>query len=189
MKLAKLALAVTLGSVLVGCEEPQPTQADLDSHAREVLNKDDAELKQALKEAQAKDPTIKDMYYTVDENGEKQMVIVRETVDPKTGQSSFSDSVLPMLGGMAAGALIASMFNSSGGYNRGYAPAPRSYYSQSDYRRKKNASVSAYAGSVRSRAATTIKSSPTWKATSASRSSGAFAGSGSARSSGYSSGG
>lgn len=202
MKLTKLSATVAMSVLfLTGCDQAaqayQPTSSEVDSATRTKLNQDDAELKQALKDAQAKDPTVKDMYYSINDKGEKELNIVREVKDPKTGESSAMSQVWPLLGGMAAGMLISQMMQ-GGGMRGGYAPSGSYNRSYDDERRRKNTAMSGYAGYTRNNAvrsftnrSTTSKSKSFFSSSSssASRSSGAFSSSSSARSSGYSSGG
>lgn len=188
-----LAMAAIIATGLVGCEaEPNPAdtaadEADIDSQARQKLNAEETELKEELKKAQAKDPTIKDMYYSVDDAGNKQLNIVRETKDPKTGESTAHSDVMPLITGMALGMMMGNMMNAGGGYNSGYGPRHSSSYSMSDERRRKNMATSSYVSSVRSSTARSYVSSRPSSAYS-SRSSGALSSSSSARSSGYSGG-
>jgi hypothetical protein len=187
-----LAMAAMLPLMLVGCEqEPDPAEtaadeADIDSQARAKLNAEEAELKEELKKAQEKDPTIKDMYYSVDDNGNKQLNIVRETKNPATGEATAHSDVMPLVTGMALGMLMSNMMNPMGGYNPGYRPSYTSTYSASDERRRKNMATSSYVSSVRTSTARSYVSSRPSSAYA--RSSGVFSSSSSARSSGYSGG-
>lgn len=188
-----LAMCAIIAAGLVGCEaEPDPAstaadEADIDSAARQKLNEEEAELKTELTKAQEKDPTIKDMYYSVDDEGNKQLNIVRETKDPKTGESQAHSDVMPLVTGMALGMLMGNMMNSHGGYNTGYAPRSSNSYSMSDERRRKNTAMGGYAAYTRTSTARSYVSSRPTSAYS-SRSSGVFSSSSSARSSGYSGG-
>lgn len=196
MKFNKLSLAVAMGMslFLTGCNEAAQTftPEQINSATRTQLNQDDAELKQALKDAQAKDPTIKDMYYSVNEKGEKELNIIREVKDPKTGESMASSAVWPLLGGMAAGMLISNMMQ-GGAMRGGYAPSYNYTRSYADERRRKNAAMSSYSGYVRNNTVRSFNSKSygsSYKSSSSStRSAGVFSGSSSARSSGYSAGG
>jgi len=193
-KLAVAAVIPTLALALVGCDETSTvTPQQIDSATRTQLNQDDAELKQALADAKAKDPSITDMYYSVNDKGEKELNVVREVKDPKTGESMASSSVWPLLGGMAAGMLVANMFNSSGGYNSAYRPSYSYTRSYDDERKRRGAATAGYAGYVRSNTMRTYSSSYNSNKSSFSssptRKSAAFSGSSSSRSSSYSSGG
>lgn len=195
MKFNKLSLAVAMamGLFLTGCNEAAQTftPEQVNSATRTQLNKDDAELKQALADAQAKDPTIKDMYYSINDKGEKELNIVREVKDPKTGESSAMSSVWPLLGGMAAGMLISNMMQ-GGAMRGGYAPSHSYTRSYADERRRKNSAMSGYSGYVRNNTVRSFSSKSYgsgYSSSSSTRSAGAFSGSSSARSSGYSAGG
>jgi len=208
MKFTKLALATAVSFSMIsiaGCNEVEDpdlqvkapaTAAEIDSATRTAIANDERELKEELAKLQAKDPAVKDMYYKMDEQGQKEVVIVREVVDKTTGQSSMMESVFPMMAGMMLGQMMASSMMMSamamaqmGNYNSGYG-RHQSYNSQ-QYRARKNMATSSYAGGMRSntqKSMNTIK--PMSRASSvSSRSSGAFSSSSSARSSGYSAGG
>ncbi|QNR53812.1 hypothetical protein phiK7A1_022c [Pseudomonas phage phiK7A1] len=193
-----LALALSLPLMLVGCEaEPDPAataadEADIDSAARQKLNADEAELKEELKKAQEKDPTIKDMYYSVDDDGQKILHIVRELPKEEGKPAQSHDSAVPMMQGMLLGMLMSNMMNNNyGNYSRQYG-GNGSYnsrsYNSSDARRQRNTATSGYVAATRSSAARSYVSSRPSSAYS-SRSSGALSSSSSARSSGYSGGG
>lgn len=209
MKLTKLALAtaVSLSALAIaGCEaEADPdlqvkspaTQEEIDSATRNAIAKDERELKEELAKLQAKDPAVKDMYYKMDEQGQKEVVIVREVVDKTTGQTSMMESVFPMMAGMMLGQMMASsmmmsamamsqMGNYGGGYGRHQS------YSSQQYQQRKNMATSSYAGGMRSNTQKSFNTSRPMSGASSnisSRSSGAFSSSSSARSSGYSAGG
>jgi len=195
LKYGALALAVLTASMsMSGCDSEDPAdtakdEADIDSQARAKVNKDDEELKQELAKAQAKDPSIKDMYYGVDDQGNKELHVVQEKVDSNGGSSAMS-SVWPLLGGIGAGMLISNMMNSGGMSNYASQHPPRSYnsYPMSDERRRRNIATSGYVGSTRARTASSYVSSRPSSAYST-RSSGVFSSSSSARSGGYSAGG
>lgn len=189
-----LAMAAIIATGLAGCEvEPDPLEtaadeADIDSQARQKLNAEEAELKEELAKAQAKDPSIKDMYYSVDGDGNKVLNIIRETKDPSTGEVKAHNDIMPLVTGMALGMLMSNMMNPMGGYNQGYRPIYSNSYSRDEERRRKNVATSGYAGFVRSSTAKTYISSRPSSAYST-RSSGVFSSSSSARTGGYSAGG
>ncbi|WYV99138.1 hypothetical protein NoPa_00139 [Pseudomonas phage vB_PpuM-NoPa] len=211
MKFTKLALATAVGFTLMataGCQEDQDpdltvkapaSAAEIDSATRTAIAQDERELKEELAKAQAKDPSVKDMYYKTDEQGNKEVVIVREVVDKATGQTSMMESVFPMMAGMMLGQMMASsmMMNAMamsqmGNYNSGYGR--HQSYSSQQYRQRKNMATSAYAGAMRSNTQRSMNSarysgSRSSASSLSSRSSGAFSSSSSARSSGYSAGG
>lgn len=167
----------------------QDDQDRVDEVARTSLNKDQEELKEQLAKLQAQDPTVKDLYYGVNEDGEKVLNVVRDD-----GNGGNEASVWPLLGGMAAGMLIANMLSAGGvgAYSASHPPYHRHTYSYQEERRRKNAAAGGYAGFARSQAIRTYRSSPSFHskvATLSTRTSGAFASSSSARAGGYSSGG
>jgi len=196
-----LGLAVALGLstiFLAGCEpqdDPEATpadEADIDSAARTKIASEEAELKEELTKAQEKDPSIKDMYYSADDDGNKVLHIVRE-LPPQQGQPPQShDSAVPMMQGMVLGMLMSNMMNGGyGNYARQYGGSgtynSRSY-NTSDARRQRNMATGSYSSAVRS---STAKSYVSNRPTSAfsTRSSGALSGGSSARAGGYSAGG
>jgi len=90
-----------------------------------ALLKEEEELAAELKKAQEVDPTIKDIQYTTTASGERALQVVQQN------GSQATSMVWPLLGGMAAGALMANMMNSGGGYggySRGHSP-----YSSNSY--------------------------------------------------------
>lgn len=201
MEFKKIVNGIALGTfvlvsatTLTGCEpteDPQATaadEADIDSQTREKINAEEAELKEELRKAQEKDPTIKDLYYSVDDQGNKVLNIVRETKDPATGETKAHSDVMPLVTGMALGMLMGNMMASGGGYNPGYRPMSSTTYSPSEARRRKNVATGGYAGYVRSSTARSyVSSRPT--SSYSTRSTGAVSSSSSARAGGYSAGG
>lgn len=196
-----LAIAMLIPAfALSGCEaEPDPQStasdnADIDSAARQKLNAEDAELKDELKKAQEKDPTIKDMYYSVDDNGQKILHIVRELPKEEGKPAQSHDSAMPMMQGMVLGMLMSNMMNGGGGYSNysrqygGNGSYSSRSYNSSDARRQRNTATSGYVAATRSSTARTFVSSRPSSAYS-SRSSGALSSSSSARAGGYSGGG
>lgn len=192
-----VAMLALLPLFLTGCEQENPEEtakdeADIDANTRAQLNKDDAELKEELKKAQAKDPSIKDMYYGVDDEGNKIVHVIREVKDPATGVAQSHDSALPMLQGMLLGMMMSNMMNGTySNYNRQYGGSgnysSRSYNPNED-RNRRNSSTGAYSAATRS---TMQRSYVSARPTSAysTRSAGALAGGTSARAGGYSAGG
>lgn len=197
MKLSKLAIAIgaSVSLLLAGCDAPTTyTPEQVNSATRTTLNQEDTELKQALAEARAKDPSVKDMYYSVNDKGEKELNIIREVKDPVTGQTNASSDIWPVLAGAGVGMIVGNML-AGGGYNKG-APLYSKTRSYEDERRRKNEVAAGYAGYVRSNTVRSFTSKsnsykPSWSSnTSSSRVSGAFSSSGSsARASSYSGGG
>ena len=194
MKFSKLAVAVgaSLSVMLAGCDSPTTyTPEQVNSETRQVMGKEEQELKQALADAKAKDPTIRDMYYSVNDKGERELNIIREVKDPQTGQTAANNTVMPLLGGMAAGMLIGNMMN-GGGFGGGYKPSYSYTRSYEDERRRKNSVTSAYTSHVRSNTVKSFQSKGYSKpsaSSSSTRSTSVFRSGNSTRSAGYSSGG
>lgn len=191
--LAMKALAVAIGSiVLMGCDQQSPnfTEFDdkdlttIDSNVRVALNQEQEELKKALADLQAKDPSVKDVFYTVNEAGEKVLTVVREAAD-----GTMESSVFPFVAGMLLGNMIGNM-NAAGGYSSYHARhKPYNYrYPSSDYRKRKNAAIASYTTYTRTTVTRAYKSTPSYQSRLSARSSAVFSSSGSSRSTGYSSG-
>lgn len=208
----KLAIAVAAAVVLMGCDN-KPTEEEIQAYlnseagnqARQQMAEDEKDLKATLAELQAKDPSVKDVYYGVDENGQKQLHIVREEAKSDKG---LSDTVWPLVGGVATGLLLAQLMNSHGGmsnYSNQYPPSRSSYYNEDERRRARNTSMSSYnaatTNAARSRVYSNYRANPVTIPRSAtspsvsSRQSGVLSGAkassptSSARASSYSSGG
>lgn len=190
--LAPKALAIAIASAaLVGCEQPAVPEFDqkdlstIDSNVRVALNQEQEELKKALADLQAKDPSVKDVYYTVNEAGEKMLNVVREKAD-----GTMESALFPFVAGMLLGNMIGNM-NSMGGYSAYHRThKPYSYsYPRSDYRKRKNAAMASYTSYTRTTVTRTYKSTPSYQSRLSTRSSAVFSSSGSSRSAGYSSGG
>lgn len=205
----KVALIIgALAATLAGCEEQPPSQAEesayVDDQASDAVRKqmaeDQKDLDATVKELQSKDPSVKDAYYSYNEKGEKVLHIVREEANGKS-----SDSVWPMVGGLAAGALggyaMAQMMNSRGGYSN-YQSSNRPMYSQQfnedERRRERNMATSGYANTMMNNSRSAVRSNPSYRtrmnsSVSNYRSAGSFkassGGTGSSRASGVMSGG
>jgi hypothetical protein len=188
MDKTKIALALVAAAALTGCEPAQPSadeeRAYVDDEAakqvRQTLASDEEDRKKTLAELQAKDPSIKDVYYSYNEKGEKQIHIVKETAN---GQNS--DSIWPLVGGMATGFLLAQAINGMGGmnnYSQRYKPSGYSSYAEDERRRRMNSVSSANTTMMMNQARTSVRSSPNYtssmsKTVMSSRSSGVMAGS------------
>lgn len=188
MDKTKLALALVAAAALTGCEPAQPSadeeRAYVDDEAakqvRQTLASDEEDRKKTLAELQAKDPSIKDVYFSYNEKGEKQIHIVKETA---SGQNS--DSIWPLVGGMATGYLLAQAMNGMGGmnnYSQRYKPSGYSSYAEDERRRRMNSVSSANTTMMMNQARTSVRSSPNYtssmsKTVMSSRSSGVMAGS------------
>ena len=196
-----LALSVIAASLsLTGCDNSsdEPSTDDVHdyveqqakSQTMESISKDEIELKKSLEELHKTDPSVKDLYYSANEKGEKQLHVVQDSPN-KESASSVSETVWPILGGVAAGALVSHMISSGGASNcaRSTPPAGQYYYSQEDQRKKKNEYTSGYVNTVMSSNRSNLYSNPRLsnnvRSVVSSRSTGAFSSSSSARSGGY----
>lgn len=195
-----LALAVA-SIALTGCDDtPSPDEElhYLDQAAgaevRKQTQEEQTDLKNTVTELQAKDPSVKDAYYGVNANGDKELHVVRDN-----GDGQVSDMVWPLIGGAVTGFALAKLMNSYGGYS-GYTsvahPVNQTYYANNDDERRKrrNVVVSGYNGWMMNNARSTIRMQPNYRTTMkaavvSSRSSGIFTGGSGSRSSGYSLGG
>lgn len=191
MKLKYIALAGALAFssiFLTGCEQENPEdtakdEADIDANTRAAMNQDEVELKEELAKAQAKDPSIKDMYYGVDDDGNKVLHVIREVKDPATGamQAQQTSSMMNgMVLGMLMGHMMSNNFNGGGMMNRSY-PMSESR----NYRNMATSRYSSYSRGVQARSYVSARPGSAYST----RSSGAFSSSSSARSGGYSAGG
>jgi hypothetical protein len=170
MDKTKLALAMVASTVLLaGCEPDQPSAAEADAYVddeaqkqvRQTLASDEEDRKKTLAELQSKDPSVKDVYYTYNEKGEKEIHVVKETA---SGQNS--DSVWPLVGGMATGFLLAQAMNSMGGmnnYSQRYRPSSSSSYAEEERRRRVNSASSANTTMMMNQARTSVRSSPSFR--------------------------
>jgi hypothetical protein len=110
------------------------------------LRAENDDLRNELAKLQAVDPTVKDVYYGLDENGERVLHVVKEETNGASA-SSMSSTIWPLLGGMAAGAVIAKMVSSGGvsNYASHYPPArTQSFYSRDDERSERNRAYDSY---------------------------------------------
>jgi hypothetical protein len=110
------------------------------------LRAENDDLRNELAKLQAVDPNVKDAYYGVDENGERVLHVVSEETNGASA-SSISSTIWPLLGGMAAGAVIAKMASSGGvsNYASHYPPArAQSFYSRDDERAERNRAYDSY---------------------------------------------
>lgn len=167
-KLTLLALAAS--AALTGCEPAQPSadeerayvEDEAQKQVRQTLASDEDDRKKTLAELQAQDPTVKDVYFSYNEKGEKQVHIVKETAD---GQNS--DTMWPLLGGMAAGYLLAKAMTSSPGGMSGYAqqhrPLSSSTYAEDERRRRMNSVSSANSTMMMNSARNSVRSSPNFQ--------------------------
>lgn len=161
-----------LAAVLSGCDDaPSPAEeaAYVDEEAgsttRAQLAEDQKDLDATVKELQSKDPSVKDAYYSYNEKGEKVLHIVREEAN---GQNS--DSVWPMLGGAAVGALagyaLAKSMNSQGGYSnyqKSYPPMSQAHYDEEERRKRRNTSSAIYTNTMMNNNRGYVRQAPTYR--------------------------
>lgn len=148
---AALAVGVT---ALSGCEE-EVSGKDMEAYVEDTAKsetmaqvaKEDTDLKDNLAKLQAKDPSVKDAYYSVDEQGQKQLHVISENPDKP---DSVQDSVWPIVGALAGGAILGNMLASGGSNNyvRQYPPRSSGYYAREDERKNRNSYTSSYVGNV-----------------------------------------
>jgi hypothetical protein len=168
-----IVLAALAATALVGCDDGSPSaeeeKAYVDdtagSQTREQLAADEKDLADTLKELQSKDPTVKDVYFSYDENGNKVLHVVREEANGKN-----NDSVWPMVGaaaaGMAGGYLLAKAMNSSGGYQQyqqANRPLSTQHYDEDERRKKRNYAGSAYNAALLNNNRSAVRSSPQYR--------------------------
>lgn len=124
--------------------------------ARQQMVQEQAELEAALAELQRADPSVRDVYYSVNEAGERMINVVRDA-EPVPGQPAPPPEATHTLawaaGGMLLGTLVGGMM-AAGGVNQ-FAqrqPPAQSYYAASaqQERAHRAAGTSAYGRSVMS---------------------------------------
>lgn len=165
----QLSTLVALSILLVGCDD-SPTQEEEENYIQQVAlqdlgvqdQADKQDLQKTLEEMHAKDPRVKDVYYGIDEQGNKELHVVRYEDE---NSSQVSESVWPM-NNFLSGYLMAQFFNNNGGYNS-YAsmhqPARRFNYDDSEERNRRNATTSAYYGSLVTRSRARTVSNPSYR--------------------------
>lgn len=155
MKFTNTSLAALIASSLIGCV-PADDNAEFDSYVRQEAAKlatqkqelDKRELELALREAKLKDPTIKDMYYSVDDRGERQLNVVHQSADNNDGMETFTYALM----GAAAGMFMSNMMMNSSGPSY-YRQRAASHYvgSVADTERRKRSYAGAYVINTNSR--------------------------------------
>lgn len=217
MNRSLLAAAIAAASIFIaGCEEQEPSpeeqQAYVNSEAekqvRAQVSADETELKAALVQMQSVDPSIQDIYYGIDDKGNRVLHVVHKNgqATPPTGASStsaptasatsdVSDMVWPMVGGMAAGALAVSMMKSGSfsSFAHSNPPASSRVYPEEERRKERNVASSGYVNTMMGGARSSVTRNPNFGSSMRSsvigaRSSGVFSSSSSARAGGYSAG-
>lgn len=168
-----IVLAAATLALLAGCDDspyPDEEQAYVDEQAgqatRAQMAEDEKDQQAALKELQSKDPSVKDVYYSVGPNGEKQMHVVREEAN---GQNS--DSMWPLVGGAAMGALggyaLAKMMNSNSGGYQNYQQNNRALstqqYDEEERRKRRNTSSAGYTAAMMNNNRAAVRSAPNYQ--------------------------
>lgn len=170
-----LAAGAAALALLSGCDDSNATYPDeekayVDEQAGEATRKqmaaDNEDAQAALRELQAKDPSVKDVYYSVNEKGEKVLNVVREEAD-----GTSSNSIWPMVGGAALGALggyaLAKSMNQSGGYNQyqqQHQPMTSTRCDNRDERRRcRNGGSAAYTTALMNSNRAAVTSSPNYR--------------------------
>ncbi|MFY3552211.1 hypothetical protein [Achromobacter insolitus] len=163
-RLAKVTLATTFVALLSACsrsdQEPPPPRVrpappalapnpfdEAESNAktltRSQLANDEVELKAELARLQATDPTVKDLYYGTDAEGNRVVHVVQQRESDSTATtSSFS------AGNMMLGMLIGHMLSSGSVSNYANSHPPVSKVagqSPEDQRRSRNLATGAHA--------------------------------------------
>lgn len=173
MKKAIVAVAATTAVLaLSGCDY-QPTdaevQAAIDEEAKKQTMSDvsaeDVELKQKLIELQKVDPSVKDVYYSYDANGVKQLHVIKEDKSKPTadGSPGLSESMWPLVAGLAGGALLANMISAGGSnnYANRYPPARyQSGFTREEEKKRRNTYTSGYVNTAMMNNRSSIASSP-----------------------------
>lgn len=170
-RLAKVTLATTtMVALLSACsradQEPLPTKTsaapptlapnpfdEADANAktltRSQLANDEVELKAELARLQAADPTVKDLYYGTDAEGNRVVHVVQQRESESTATtSSFS------AGNIMLGMLIGHMLSSGGvsNYANSHPPASKvTGQSPEDQRRSRNLATGAHASAAMQR--------------------------------------
>jgi hypothetical protein len=153
-ELAAAAVIATSALSLTACEQ-EVSGKDMDAYVEDTAKaetmaevaKEDTDLKDNLAKLQAKDPSVKDAYYAVNDKGEKELHVVTENPqDPE----KVENSVWPIVGAMAGGAVLGHMLSSGGASNyvQQYPPRTSSYYSREDEKKNRNTYSSVYTSSI-----------------------------------------
>ena len=159
-------------AVIAGCDDKpyaDEEQAYVDEQAgaatRKQMGDEETDRMQALKELQAQDPTVKDVYYSVDENGNKQMHVVRETADGKN-----SDSVWPMVASAGAGALggylLAKAITGAGGvnnYSQQHRPLTTQQYDEDERKKRRGSAGAGYNAWMMNQNRSAVRSAPNFQ--------------------------
>lgn len=151
MKFMKTKLMLAMAAIttgLFGCSEGVNQDDAANRLASETLNKETQELKQLEAKLKEQDPTVKEVFKSVGDDGKEVINIVRE--DDNTG-----DMLVAGMLGMTAGMLMSNMMN-----NRPIVYNNTSVMSKTSYKSYKRTSVSNYTKNVRKKAKNKVASNP-----------------------------
>lgn len=169
----KMVVAVAAAAMLAGCDEQPdyvsgPSEQDefveqqAQANVREALSLEEKDRTVTLAELQRKDPSVKDVYFTYDDRGNKEVHVVKEEAD-----GTKSDSLWPLIGGMATGFALASLMNSNGGasnFASSHRPVMSSPYVEEERRRRQNSSSAAYTTMMMNTQRQAVRSAPSYQA-------------------------
>lgn len=136
MKLYAGAMAGVCATALVGCEQGH-TEAELDLAEQKAVakalleqnNQDNQELKEFIASAKEKDPSIVDAYYSVNDDGEKVINVVRDSGEKDSeGFSMLETAGLAVAGGLAGAALANALIPNNPPQN--YYQTRSAYYAK-----------------------------------------------------------
>lgn len=141
MKYLSLTLIATLIAMTTACDDSTSSRSYQPTHtssATAVSDSDRDELASTLRQMQAKDPSIKDVYYTYDEQGNKVLHVVQENKD-ESGQSRMSEFMWGLAGGVTGAMLLNAFMNRGGvqGMAQQFQPRSRNMYTPSQYTQKR----------------------------------------------------
>jgi len=168
--LKTLSYAVAFATIfLTGCDQKEyqtPAERGVGNSSQSVQEpssqssvtvEEENELKALVADMKSKDPTIVDAYYSVGEDGQKILNVVKE--DEKTagsgseasGSSGLSTFMWAMAGGLTANALFNAFSNNRGNMSavaNQYRPMNTNRTSYSGYTAQKQMAQSGYRGSI-----------------------------------------
>ena len=164
MKNIALSFLVISSILMVGCDQGNDYKLpEKNSQSTTVIpappsaqiTQEQAELKEYLAQMQAKDPSIVDAYYGVDENGEKVLHVIQkdESSTASDGSGSALSSFMWSMAGGLTGAMLMNAFMNRGGMSgmtNNYPPNKSAVMNRSQYLNSKAQSRTAY-GSFASR--------------------------------------
>lgn len=179
----KLTILIATSIIIAGCDNSvEDISSKVNNYKEEVINvtkidndlmnnvnsaieKEKAELANYLIEMQKTDPTIKDLYYTYSESGEKLLHLIRDPAGAvgdvateakekvQTEVANSSSHLEDFIWGMAGGLTGAMLFNafSNGGMKsmtNSYQPKSSSMFPKNEYQNRKMLANNNYKNSV-----------------------------------------